>query len=522
MVIKQFFKNNWQYFLFNTIILLIFTIFYGKFGDIIVDSFREAYIPEQVANGQILYKNIFSIYAPFAYLFNALIFKIFGSNLKVLYFLGLFFSIGIINITYLTSNLFLEKKYSFSIILLIISGAILSPNVFNYIFPYSYGILYGLFFILLSIYFLLKNKISLAFVFCALAISSKYEFLLFLPLLIFYTRKQNILKNISYLFLTFGLIFTPFLIQKVGLNNIVASFQIITNMTSTKTLYWFYSIMGLTFRIELIPIYLINFIKLLIPILFLYKFYNVYSIIITFVYFYFLVSPEIFLYIFPLILILFIVKFKKLNKNERFFIFASLLISTKVFFATTIQSYGTFFLPFAFISIYILCPQKIQKSLFIIFLALSLNFGINNIKQLNQKNYKIVTTKGIIYTSPYYGKSIDYMIKILKKNTKSTDKVIIYPECLSVNYLSDRNSDNKFYSLIPLYVETFGEDIITKRLSLTKPEYIIINNYDTSNYYYSLFGIDYAQNILKFINNNYKLKTKIGDNFVFTVFENKY
>ena len=367
MVIKQFFKNNWQYFLFNITILLIFTIFYGKFGDIIVDSFREAYISEQVANGQILYKNIFSIYAPFAYLFNALIFKIFGSNLKVLYFLGLFFSIGIINITYLTSNLFLEKKYSFSIILLIISGAILSPNVFNYIFPYSYGILYGLFFILLSIYFLLKNKISLAFVFCALAISSKYEFLLFLPLLIFYTRKQNLLKNILYLFLTFGLIFTPFLIQKVGLNNIVASFQIITNMTSTKTLYWFYSIMGLTFRIELIPIYLINFIKLLIPILFLYKFYNVYSIIITFVYFYFLVSPEIFLYIFPLILILFIIKFKKLNKNERFFIFASLLISTKVFFATTIQSYGTFFLPFAFISIYILCPQKIQKSLFIIY-----------------------------------------------------------------------------------------------------------------------------------------------------------
>ena len=76
MVIKQFFKNNWQYFLFNITILLIFTIFYGKFGDIIVDSFREAYISEQVANGQILYKNIFSIYAPFAYLFNALIFKI--------------------------------------------------------------------------------------------------------------------------------------------------------------------------------------------------------------------------------------------------------------------------------------------------------------------------------------------------------------------------------------------------------------------------------------------------------------
>ena len=65
-------KNNWQFILFNIIILLTFIIGYGHFGDIMVDSFREAYIPSEVVKGQVLYKNIFTIYAPFAYLFNAL------------------------------------------------------------------------------------------------------------------------------------------------------------------------------------------------------------------------------------------------------------------------------------------------------------------------------------------------------------------------------------------------------------------------------------------------------------------
>ena len=87
------------------------------------------------------------------------------------------------------------------------------------------------------------------------------------------------------------------------------------------------------------------------------------------------------------------------------------------------------------------------------------------------------------------------------------DTVVVYPECLRINVLGNRRSDDKFYSLIPLYVETFGEEIIINRLNITKPEYIIINNYDTSAYYFKEFGIDYAQNVLKEIKKNYLIKS---------------
>ena len=140
-MLKVFLKKHWQIILLNLIVLLCFILGYGRFGDVIFDSFREAYIPAQIIKGQVLYKNIFNIYAPFAYLFNALLFKIFGISLNVLYFAGLFTTLGIINLIFLISNKFLRKKYSFAITLFFITSSVLSANVFNCFFPYSYRLL---------------------------------------------------------------------------------------------------------------------------------------------------------------------------------------------------------------------------------------------------------------------------------------------------------------------------------------------------------------------------------------------
>ena len=53
-------------------------------------------------------------------------------------------------------------------------------------------------------------------------------------------------------------------IDELGLEDIKTTFEIICIMSQTKTLHWFYSIMGLEFRIELIPIYIINVIKFIL------------------------------------------------------------------------------------------------------------------------------------------------------------------------------------------------------------------------------------------------------------------
>ena len=151
---KNFLKRNWQVILINLILLFCFIIFYGHFGNVFVDCFREAYIPEQMLKGDILYKNIFCIYSPFAYVFNALLFKIFGVNLNVLYFAGFIASALILNLIYQIGNKFLPQFYSFIITLLTISVLILSPNVFNTIFRIHSESCTGLF-LLFFLYILL-------------------------------------------------------------------------------------------------------------------------------------------------------------------------------------------------------------------------------------------------------------------------------------------------------------------------------------------------------------------------------
>lgn len=509
-------KYNWQLILFNAIILLTFIIGYGHFGDIMVDSFREAYIPSEVIKGQVLYKNIFTIYAPFSYLFNALLFKIFGVHLSVLYGAGLCATYGILNIVFAIANKFMNKTYSLSIVLFIISVSVLSPNVFNFYFPYSYGILYGILFILASIYFALKDKFQLSYLMYSFAICCKYEFVFLLPLLFYVTRTKDLWKNIFALILPFVITYTPLFLMGVRLNDIITSFQIILSMSSTKTIYWFYSVMGLTFRWELIPIYIINFLKIFIPLLFMYYFRSWWLILLTTIYFYFVVTPELFIYAFPLILILLVSKFFTINHEKLFFVLASLLVSMKIFFAETFMSYGIFFIPFALISIFLLIPPRFKKPLFIIILICALNFGIKNSISLASKNIKIKTERGIVYT---FEKSVLETINYIRNNTSGTDKIVVYPECLAINFMTGRKSDNKFYSLIPLYVETFGEELITKRIDFIKPEYIVISNYNTSNYYYSYFGQDYAGEIYNYILKNYSLEKEFGKKLMFMIYK---
>lgn len=439
----------------------------------VVDSFREAYIPTRILEGKVLFKNIFTIYPPLAYLFNALLFLIFGVKLKVLYLAGLFTTMGIFYLTYKISSKFLDKFCTGSILLFFFSGLVLSSNVFNAFFPYSFGILYGIFFILCSIYFVIKQSSKLAYLFCALAICSKYEFILFLIPLIIISKKENIKQNLLYFTVPFVVTFLPLFAMGLHFKDLITAFGLIQMMTSTVTLKYFYSTTGLTFRPELIPIYLINLAKFILPV-----FWKLWQ--------------EIIIWIFPAVFILGCFRYKKLTVLERFIIVSSLLISAKVFFALTLQSYGAYFIPFGLISLFLLMPEKIKKYCCSVLIIWSFIIGINNVLELEKKE---ITT-------------LDNAIDFVNLHTNPSDEVLVLPEGLKVNFLTGRKSDDKFYSLIPLYVETFGEEIIIKRLEITKPEYIITTNYDTSAYYFRKFGDDYAIETMKYIQKNYALVKK--------------
>ena len=96
------------------IIFILCVIGFLLFGNNIYSPYsdigRELYIPWQIAQGKVLYKDIFCIYPPMGYLINGFIVKIFGAKLFVFTIIGFVISLLSLIACYLISGKYTDKK----------------------------------------------------------------------------------------------------------------------------------------------------------------------------------------------------------------------------------------------------------------------------------------------------------------------------------------------------------------------------------------------------------------------------
>ena len=140
----------------NGLFLFLLFLSYAKWGMPIVDCFRGPYLAEHLSGGSILFKDIFHFYGPLAAYFNALLFKIFGIKLEVLYCAGIITALIIINIGYYLARQLLTPAQSCCTILAFIFISLFRPGLFQYFFPYSYEALYGSLMLIVLLLFIVK------------------------------------------------------------------------------------------------------------------------------------------------------------------------------------------------------------------------------------------------------------------------------------------------------------------------------------------------------------------------------
>ena len=112
----------------------------------------------------------------------------------------------------------------------------------------------------------------------------------------------------------------------------------------------------------------------------------------------------------------------------------------------------------------------------------------------------------------------DKIVDYVKENTKPTDKVVVFPEGMMINFLANRQSDGFYNSMLPLYVETFGEDKIVEHFSQNPPKYIILNTLNMRDYYFEYICKDYALDFCWFVQENYELVNIIDDGYRYNIF----
>ena len=490
----KFFKND--FFILAIIFITVLPFFFLHQGLLLIDTGREFYIPEQISGGgAVLYKNIFNnLCGPFAYLFNSLLFLIFGSKINTLYCAGIINSFFIVSAIYFISKEFTDKHLPLLISLTVMLSLVFGTFLYNSNLPYTFSISYALSAFLISVLFLIKyiktqtpNFAYISCLFAGLCFANKYEFILYGLILLYgliFLKPlggKNFIKALLCL-AVFPLICLFVLIfQGLDIQDIKRNIHLLINFYNSPILKVFFLKFGMYFDYKAILFSTLN-----------NGFYSVFAFL-------------------PIInFILLISFFKKIYEDKPLFILVLCTLSAclKSFFYLNINHMGAFIFPICLIcTISVLqkinFPKNIIKTALVIFLIF---FAVNDFNSLQLKNYKLISDKGIIYTYRKDGKTVKNAMDFINQNTKNTDKIVILPEGIIINYLTNRNSDNIYYNLNPMFYEDiFGETEIIKHFEENKPDYFIILPIDNIEYGKSFFGIDYAQNFYEMIKNNYNL-----------------
>ena len=209
--------------------------------------------------------------------------------------------------------------------------------------------------------------------------------------------------------------------------------------------------------------------------------------------------------------------FGALDSKDKMFLYmtvASILVSMKGFFSIFLTCYGTFnlaalFLPFVIFFVYYV-PKAfkfVDKDVFAaviknLCVAVMIAFLIMALYRIGEGRYTLVKQpRGMIYMRNLYGNQNE-LIEFIRNNTAKDARVVTIPEGAIVNFLAERDTDNKYYYLIPVNVQIFGEEKILDDFKKNPPDYFLLNELLYSVYKKGAF-CSYTRSVCDFIKSDY-------------------
>ncbi len=520
---NKFIEFITKYDILYIFIILIFAIsgfilFYGNIYSPYSDIGREFYAAQQITNGNVLYKDIFNVYAPLGYQINAIALLMFGNKLNTFYLAGFTGALANVFAIFFIAKEYTNKNTAISLSLFILSSCVFFPSISNYITPYSYSIVYAAAAFLWALYFFVKfiktSKLLFLFLSCILtgfSAACKYEFsgfIIVIFLYLIYTKTS--FKNLF--FALFSMLIFPVIsvillfAGNISINDLILGIKYTIMLSKSFSVHFFYYYSGFIPSSGSLKNALLSILYPHFPTLF-----NSFGYLISIIFLYSAFKT--------------IFKRNTPDKDEiciLVLITSAFAVSIKCIGCISLEIYGTYFLPIILTAVITIIYKKFPKShqiLSIICLLLFISYSIYDINC--SKNFKEVETqKGIIKINNIFYDSTKELISYIKNNTKSSDKILILPEGSLINYLTGRNSDKRYYYLIPPNVEIFTQEEIIQDLNNKNTEYIIISNLQYQWFNQSSFYKSWGKDIFEFIKKKYILECIIGEKFKLYVYKN--
>lgn len=235
-------------------------------------------------------------------------------------------------------------------------------------------------------------------------------------------------------------------------------------------------------------------------------------------------------------------RIKKISLKDKIFILlclAGIISALRSYYFLNLHIFGTFLMPLLLLVnvVYFVdyipdCINKKIKSLdknswkqasLIVLIATGFIFTLKyQSAALNMNSYPLKTERGSIYVEKNMGIALNEAKKYINENISPDETFLMLPQGPVLNFMTNRSSGNNlFFDIIPPTVETYGEDAIIKSLQKNAPDYIFINNRDSSDWGFPFFGQDYALKIFDYIKQNYKFEKEVGNEFKIKIYKKK-
>lgn len=517
------------------IVGVLFGINYYSFGNILYDCGREFFVSEEISKGIVPIKDIFLSYFPFSYQINGFLFKIFGSNFDVLRGAGIISALITINFIYLIFKEFVEDKKAFIFTLIVSLLSMFNVSyIFNYVMGYSYAFIYGVLALFVSLYFALKylkedKFLYLSYFFLGVCFALKADFVfLIIPYFLLLIYKKTPIKKIiiSHLIYSLPIVFSFSILFLQGFNfqDLINYFNFLKDFMNSSILKVYNQIIFIKepiswvkYHIKSFSIFITSFgllfISLYIPIKknikwFYYAVLSLFFVVYFFAYVSYNTPSSHFVFSYLCLTTIFIL-IKSIIKKDIPLVFLCLIqlfLAVRFNFIYT-GNYSAYIIPIALIvNIIYFSNTKFEvfnKALisYLLLFSTLMTFSYT-LSQVLFSVHKIETKKGIIkIAEKEVAKTINETLVFL--NRIGDKKVLILPDGVGINYLSDKKTNLKYYQLLPNHIEVLGEDKIVQDLEKEKIDYFLITNLDYSIYGTPRFCDYFGRKICKFVVDNY-------------------
>lgn len=131
-----------------------------KWGELIIDTYRELFTPYELLKGKILYKDIFYPYGFLPPYIISWLYKIFGVSIITVVSCGIVITALMSFLLYKISRIFLDEVFSALVVITFLFvfafGYYVYNGIFNFIMPYSYASTFFMLFTSAALYFFLR------------------------------------------------------------------------------------------------------------------------------------------------------------------------------------------------------------------------------------------------------------------------------------------------------------------------------------------------------------------------------